>query len=528
MIAVDEDGNESTPALADTPSVAACPQTPPPPSNLRASTSAPGPTCKTKLEWDASPGATEYYVYRLRVANTFSYFYQTHRVVPTPSQPLSFVESQDDHYHCGTGTTPDNWCPYFNSVGQAMCGNGLEAFYVTARGATGGESPRSNLVFWFCAEPDGYVNLLTNEDQFDAIAARDDAPAGESLACWNTDVPIDGGLNASNVSREDPTSQTILAAAEMLRLGSLEDPPWVVIQLHTDHLGTVRAATTDPGVTNQTTRHDYFPFGEEITDQASYNSHEYTGHERDDETELDYMRARYYQWKVGRFLSSDPGDDTSADDPQSWNHYQYASSNPVRFVDLTGEAVESIDFENQGANLVPNPSAARGTSLSKLDMATLGPKPTNTGYFAAVNLIARVSEGDSPTNYSMNQESAFYGAVGGIALADSGPDNPERRNVGVTGSSLAMFDAPGAITTPPSPRDGTSVTLVMAFKTFATDKKTGKKSGNPTYWAVTIQHTAGKPATIKSGKTTKASYEAVKKQADAKKSSIKKPDGKKK
>ena len=63
------------------------------------------------------------------------------------------------------------------------------------------------------------------------------------------------------------------------------------------------------------TRHDYFPFGEELFagmgGRATTQGYgvvdnvrqKFTGKERDNETRLDYFRARYYSNAQGRFTS---------------------------------------------------------------------------------------------------------------------------------------------------------------------------------------------------------------------------------
>ena len=59
----------------------------------------------------------------------------------------------------------------------------------------------------------------------------------------------------------------------------------------------------------------------------------YTGREWDPETGLYYYRARYYDPKIGRFLSEDPiGFDGGV------NFHAYVSNNPVNFVDPLGLA----------------------------------------------------------------------------------------------------------------------------------------------------------------------------------------------
>jgi RHS repeat-associated protein len=63
----------------------------------------------------------------------------------------------------------------------------------------------------------------------------------------------------------------------------------------------------------------------------------FTGKERDAETGLDFMEARYYSGAQGRFTSPDePLFDQQAGDPQSWNLYAYGRNNPLRYLDPTG------------------------------------------------------------------------------------------------------------------------------------------------------------------------------------------------
>ena len=110
--------------------------------------------------------------------------------------------------------------------------------------------------------------------------------------------------------------------------------------LHTDHLGTVRAATDGTGT--RIAYHQFYPFGEEATSIAQSTERlKFTGHERDlgslysAADDLDYMHARYYNPQVGRFLSFDPiGGNPAA--PQSWNRYGYVMGNPFSFIDPDG------------------------------------------------------------------------------------------------------------------------------------------------------------------------------------------------
>ncbi len=76
----------------------------------------------------------------------------------------------------------------------------------------------------------------------------------------------------------------------------------------------------------------------------------FTGHERDydlsnptADTYLDYMHARYYDSRRGRFLSVDPMLDGKAASlqPQIWNRYAYVRNSPVGHSDPTGKCADA-------------------------------------------------------------------------------------------------------------------------------------------------------------------------------------------
>jgi RHS repeat-associated protein len=118
----------------------------------------------------------------------------------------------------------------------------------------------------------------------------------------------------------------------------------------TDHLGSTRLVTKQDK--SDADCYDFAPFGEEIPNTlgsrssnacfaASFDGrHRFTGKERDDESDLDYFLARYYSGPMGRFTSADePFVDQHAENPQSWNLYQYGYNNPLANVDIDGRSV---------------------------------------------------------------------------------------------------------------------------------------------------------------------------------------------
>lgn len=125
---------------------------------------------------------------------------------------------------------------------------------------------------------------------------------------------------------------------------------------HLDHLGSTNVVTGGDGYMNQLL--SYLPFGETRIDEqydVINQTKRYTGHQYDQETELNYMGARYYDGQVGRFTAQDPvahalGDtrlveqkiglpfETYLRVPQSHNTYSYAMNNPIIVDDSTGES----------------------------------------------------------------------------------------------------------------------------------------------------------------------------------------------
>jgi RHS repeat-associated protein len=86
--------------------------------------------------------------------------------------------------------------------------------------------------------------------------------------------------------------------------------------------------TDEKGRTVQS--YDYDSFGN-LKDQKERIKQPYTftAREWDRETGLYYYRARYYDPKVGRFISKDP----IGFDGGDVNLYQYVGNNPVNFTD---------------------------------------------------------------------------------------------------------------------------------------------------------------------------------------------------
>ena len=176
---------------------------------------------------------------------------------------------------------------------------------------------------------------------------------------------------------------------------------------HLDHLGSPRILTDSAGVRVQ--GQHFLPFGEEMPVEAGVNARKFTGHERDAETGLDYMMARYYRGQFGRFASPDPSDESvDLEQPQSWNRYSYVLNNPMNLVDPDGRMAIVDDVAIAGGIAVIVAVSAYLNSPSAGD-------PTRTN--AQVLAGSIVAATDQFTTHFISNKSAQKGAQSSLEVA---------------------------------------------------------------------------------------------------------------
>jgi len=93
--------------------------------------------------------------------------------------------------------------------------------------------------------------------------------------------------------------------------------------------------------------------------QSTPTNHLYTDQIKDPETDLYYYNARYYDPRIGLFISADTiPDKFTADNINNLksrlNRYSYVNNNPIVFNDPTGHS-EILYDQNEDANNPPNP-----------------------------------------------------------------------------------------------------------------------------------------------------------------------------
>jgi RHS repeat-associated protein len=184
---------------------------------------------------------------------------------------------------------------------------------------------------------------------------------------------------------------------------------------HLDHLGTPRVITDVNG--NAVSKHKYLPFGEELSPPASTNTHEFTGHERDAETGLDYMLGRMYgQGSTFRFLSVDPGEDTDPNLPQSWNKYAYVRNRPLNMTDPTGRCGASNPADPSTCKINPDPDGDGKANITfKNDVAGA----PSTDQYVTVATATMVESAVMKSGVDSVNISSTTGSTG----ANRGPDS---------------------------------------------------------------------------------------------------------
>jgi RHS repeat-associated protein len=134
-----------------------------------------------------------------------------------------------------------------------------------------------------------------------------------------------------------------------------------------DGLGSVRQILDSTGQIE--TNYAYDPFGVPVVGGDVSNPYQYTGEAWDAEAGLLYLRARYYQPEVGRFITKDPwaGDVWR---PSTLNRYSYARNSPVSRTDpegLNGHGPDPLCPECQEA--LPGYSVFEATASASMLVA---------------------------------------------------------------------------------------------------------------------------------------------------------------
>ena len=159
--------------------------------------------------------------------------------------------------------------------------------------------------------------------------------------------------------------------------------------------------------------------------------YKFTGKERDNESNLDYFGARYYESTSGRWLSVDP----LRDKYPGWSGYNYVMDNPINLVDSTGTEPGGGDdpsifvtqyvqgeynsLRNTGGNIISDFKYNKLPSiLDKASLATALPLP-GLSIVASILSSELNTEKDIKDNKGITTKSLISGtttAIGGSQI----------------------------------------------------------------------------------------------------------------
>jgi RHS repeat-associated protein len=186
-----------------------------------------------------------------------------------------------------------------------------------------------------------------------------------------------------------------------------------------DGHGNVTALLNEDGTEKKT--YSYNPYGKEeeqilypmgsktaimlwrLQVETHHNPFRYCGEYYDDETDLVYLRNRYYNNQTGRFITEDPIKD-------GLNWYSYCGNNPINYIDPTGlydrdEAVKYAVKWHDGTN---SPTYERFDTVGAF-ISSLGRTRGDCANFVSQSLVAGGLTMNSSWHYYSKTTDEWHG-----------------------------------------------------------------------------------------------------------------------
>jgi RHS repeat-associated protein len=162
------------------------------------------------------------------------------------------------------------------------------------------------------------------------------------------------GTNYSTTTEYVFNGDTLLATVDQAFRNGAATGSAQTRYIHPDHLGSTNVVTNASGTVVQTL--DYFPYGATGVSSnigGANSARKYIG-QFADQSNLDYLNARYYESTRGQFISQDPvfweiglsqDGKNALSNPQALNSYGYANDNPISSKDPTGRCTVCAGLE---------------------------------------------------------------------------------------------------------------------------------------------------------------------------------------
>jgi len=185
-----------------------------------------------------------------------------------------------------------------------------------------------------------YENRLVHVETPDHIADyeydHDGIRVAKTVGGTRTNYLLDKQRPYAQILEEQDINGDLIASYTYGQSRISRHSPQGTTYYHSNYIGSVYGLTD--ANENVVAYYDYDSWGNKtgnIGQQAVSNPFRFAGEQLDEETGMYYLRARYYDPSVGRFVTKDSWGG-SMRDPVSQNKYLYANGNPVMWNDPGG------------------------------------------------------------------------------------------------------------------------------------------------------------------------------------------------
>ncbi len=262
----------------------------------------------------------------------------------------------DDNGNIHTMTVGATTTTYSYDDGGQLTSDGTNTFTYDENGNMTGDGGDSYTFDYANQLTSATVDSTTTEFAYDGDGTRSSKTTGDDT----TNYLYDAQSGLPQVVDDGTNSYLQQGGAQAQIDDGSDDPSYFV----DDALGSVRVVTNDSGDPTGST--DYNAFGSERTTSGDTSALGFTGQQSDPETGLTYLRARYLNPAVGRFISADTVQ-PNAPGTQGYNLYAYVANNPTNWMDPSGHSAMT-QWQADTAQVLANPLSI---ILSKLSDSTL-------------------------------------------------------------------------------------------------------------------------------------------------------------
>jgi len=272
-----------------------------------------------------------------RLSQTELYFNRKKGWVPLNTVPYTYDASDR---LLQAGNTTFGYDANGNRLTKSIQGSLVESYiYDAANRLIQVEQPSADLTYTYDGDGNKVGNAVHHNSTTDNFSFLNDVA---------TPLPV--------VLQEDGPKQSIsyayglnIISEELLSKG-LKNPSRKTFFYHADGLGSTVALSDQLGLPEAV--YGYDAWGNLLEEFGNIpNRFLFTGQELDDFTGFYYLRARWYDPSVGRFLNKDPFAGLVIA-PRTTNRFTYASNNPINFVDPSGLWVIGLGFEGKAGALL--------------------------------------------------------------------------------------------------------------------------------------------------------------------------------